>query len=245
MSPSSASSSGNAGQGHQHGVAGPPLHLLLDEVEVQAGGGLLADRLGHPGGAVADDHHGPLEVQLGQGVQDVQHHGPPAQPVQRLGPLGAHPGALPGSQDDRRQRPHFVELIRRVPAARRPLTCPLLARHAPVLPTPVCCRLAVLLCDALVPRWRVVQLAEHRTLDPDVAGSSPAPPATRRLPSSLPGFIAYTLAHMGDQQQVSSGESQRSPLGTFACCPFCSGQLHPEHAHFRCRDCGWRDSCCD
>ncbi|MDA8284484.1 MAG: hypothetical protein M0Z42_14570 [Actinomycetota bacterium] len=28
-------------------------------------------------------------------------------------------------------------------------------------------------------------------------------------------------------------------------CPHCGGTLEPEHAHYRCRDCGWRDSCCD
>ncbi|MDQ2650798.1 MAG: hypothetical protein M3Z03_14775 [Actinomycetota bacterium] len=38
--------------------------------------------------------------------------------------------------------------------------------------------------------------------------------------------------------------ADRSPLGTFPCCPLCGGELQPEHAHFRCA-CGWRDSCCD
>ncbi|HUC04024.1 MAG TPA: hypothetical protein VL961_01410 [Acidimicrobiales bacterium] len=37
----------------------------------------------------------------------------------------------------------------------------------------------------------------------------------------------------------------RSPLGTFAECPQCAGALRPEHAHYRCAACGWRDSCCD
>jgi hypothetical protein len=37
----------------------------------------------------------------------------------------------------------------------------------------------------------------------------------------------------------------RGPLATFAECPLCGGGLAPEHAHFRCRACGWRDSCCD
>ncbi|MGK2947347.1 MAG: hypothetical protein ACSLFP_02130 [Acidimicrobiales bacterium] len=36
----------------------------------------------------------------------------------------------------------------------------------------------------------------------------------------------------------------RDPMGTFACCPMCGGEMQPEHAHFRCA-CGWRDSCCD
>jgi hypothetical protein len=38
---------------------------------------------------------------------------------------------------------------------------------------------------------------------------------------------------------------ERSPFGTFAECPMCSGDMAPEHAHFRCTSCGWRDSCCD
>jgi hypothetical protein len=37
----------------------------------------------------------------------------------------------------------------------------------------------------------------------------------------------------------------RDPRGTFAECPMCGGALAPEHAHFRCGGCGWRDSCCD
>jgi hypothetical protein len=37
----------------------------------------------------------------------------------------------------------------------------------------------------------------------------------------------------------------RSPLGTFDECPLCGGAMEPEHAHFRCGECGWRDSCCD
>lgn len=37
----------------------------------------------------------------------------------------------------------------------------------------------------------------------------------------------------------------RNPLGTFPGCPMCDGELAPEHAHFRCTSCGWRDSCCD
>ncbi|MGA2969342.1 MAG: hypothetical protein ABSE75_06015 [Acidimicrobiales bacterium] len=28
-------------------------------------------------------------------------------------------------------------------------------------------------------------------------------------------------------------------------CPLCGSTLTPEHAHFRCSSCGWRDSCCD
>ena len=37
----------------------------------------------------------------------------------------------------------------------------------------------------------------------------------------------------------------RARYGTFAECPLCGQGLIPEHAHFKCTSCGWRDSCCD
>ncbi|MBU3689897.1 MAG: hypothetical protein B7C54_06850 [Acidimicrobiales bacterium mtb01] len=43
----------------------------------------------------------------------------------------------------------------------------------------------------------------------------------------------------------TSATSCRSPLGTYPECPLCGGDLFPEHAHFKCSGCGWRDSCCD
>ncbi|MFM8625370.1 MAG: hypothetical protein ACKOQ1_01890 [Actinomycetota bacterium] len=39
--------------------------------------------------------------------------------------------------------------------------------------------------------------------------------------------------------------SCRTRHGTFAECPLCGTALVPEHAHFKCFGCGWRDSCCD
>lgn len=40
-------------------------------------------------------------------------------------------------------------------------------------------------------------------------------------------------------------DNRRSILGTYAECPLCGSELFPEHAHFKCSGCGWRDSCCD
>ncbi|MFP3907410.1 MAG: hypothetical protein ACLFRV_03070 [Acidimicrobiales bacterium] len=39
----------------------------------------------------------------------------------------------------------------------------------------------------------------------------------------------------------------RDPRGTFPQCPNCDSVegWQPEHAHFRCVRCGFRDSCCD
>lgn len=28
-------------------------------------------------------------------------------------------------------------------------------------------------------------------------------------------------------------------------CGNCGAEMRPEHAHYRCPACGWRDSCCD
>lgn len=53
------------------------------------------------------------------------------------------------------------------------------------------------------------------------------------------GLVMHPLPHM------ELHFTDRSPLGTFERCPQCEGEMRPEHAHFRCVDCGWRDSCCD
>ncbi|MET0827066.1 MAG: hypothetical protein ABWZ90_11525 [Acidimicrobiales bacterium] len=36
-----------------------------------------------------------------------------------------------------------------------------------------------------------------------------------------------------------------SRWAVFTECPQCGGDMAPEHAHYRCGTCGWRDSCCD
>gem|GEM_PF-4552158 len=41
------------------------------------------------------------------------------------------------------------------------------------------------------------------------------------------------------------GEVCSSRWAIFEECPHCGFTLNPEHAHFRCVSCGWRDSCCD
>lgn len=40
-------------------------------------------------------------------------------------------------------------------------------------------------------------------------------------------------------------ELASSPFAVFESCPMCGSSMAPEHAHFRCTACGWRDSCCD
>ncbi len=94
---------GQPGEGHGHGVPGAPLLDLLHELDGHARRGVLDQGLGHPLGPVTDHHHHPGHRQLGQGVEDVEHHRTPAQPVEGLGAGRTHPGPLAGGQHHRRQ----------------------------------------------------------------------------------------------------------------------------------------------
>ncbi len=48
-----------------------------------------------------------------------------------------------------------------------------------------------------------------------------------------------------ERERAQSDAACRTRFGTFSECQLCGGPLTPEHAHFKCRACGWRDSCCD
>jgi hypothetical protein len=48
-----------------------------------------------------------------------------------------------------------------------------------------------------------------------------------------------------DTQLKTSTRCETSPHAVFTECPHCGGAMQPEHAHYRCSGCGWRDSCCD
>ena len=88
------------------------LHRLLDEGDVRPARRLLLHLLGHPLGTVADHHDGAVDVDVGQGVDDVHDHRAATDQVQRLGSSGAHSRALAGRQHDRRNC-HATVLARR------------------------------------------------------------------------------------------------------------------------------------
>ncbi len=87
------------GQPDGDGVTGPALGGLLDEFDLHPLGGALDEGLGHPLGAVPDDDDHAVHVELGQGVEHVEHHRAPAQVVEGLRTVGAHPGPFPGGED--------------------------------------------------------------------------------------------------------------------------------------------------
>jgi hypothetical protein len=72
-----------------------------------------------------------------------------------------------------------------------------------------------------------------------VRGASPATSQTGPMaPSSRETPPSATVAD-------TAWRERRPPQAVLAWCPMCDGRLEPEHAHYRCASCGWRDSCCD
>jgi hypothetical protein len=59
--------------------------------------------------------------------------------------------------------------------------------------------------------------------------------------------LSATSAHYCDGccASVEWDKEQHNPLAVFMDCPQCGSDLKPEHAHYKCGGCGWRDSCCD
>jgi rubredoxin len=50
-----------------------------------------------------------------------------------------------------------------------------------------------------------------------------------------------------ERGQADEGTAAQTPRGTCdlsVTCPTCSTLMQPEHAHYRCLTCGYRDSCC-
>ena len=112
---------GQTGEADGHRVARAPLDGLLDELERQPRA-VLGELLRDPLGAMPDDDHRPLELGSGQRVEDVEHHRPPAQQVQRLRPGRPHPRALTSGKDHSREPSigHGNGLPRETPFPRAP-----------------------------------------------------------------------------------------------------------------------------
>jgi hypothetical protein len=61
----------------------------------------------------------------------------------------------------------------------------------------------------------------------------------------MPGPDTAAPALLDAPAALDAAACRNPRFGTFPECPLCGGALHPEHAHFKCGSCGWRDSCCD
>jgi len=63
-------------------------------------------------------------------------------------------------------------------------------------------------------------------------------------------IVALTLNHIYIGEKMNEIVDvdtvlQYCRLGIFTECQHCGYRLDAEHAHYKCRNCGWRDSCCD
>ena len=73
------------------------------------------------------------------------------------------------------------------------------------------------------------------TLPPSafVEATRGAPDKVERPPSTLAAELAAQQA-----------EAPRGTCDLASTCPTCGTLMQPEHAHYRCATCGYRDSCC-
>ena len=93
---------GQRRQPAQHGVAGAELLVLHGDLDAR---GPAASASSATTGAdalavLAEHDHQVLGRDRGHGVQGVREHAAPAERVQHLGGVGAHPGAGAGGQDE-------------------------------------------------------------------------------------------------------------------------------------------------
>ena len=51
-------------------------------------------------------------------------------------------------------------------------------------------------------------------------------------------------AQPGRQPGLTEARSPNRACDLDTACPRCGTMMEPEHAHYRCRKCGYRDSCC-
>lgn len=64
---------------------------------------------------------------------------------------------------------------------------------------------------------------------------------------SLPPYAFPAIATVAPNAVARQPEPEAEPARTCdlsTTCPSCGGQMQPEHAHYRCPACGYRDSCC-
>lgn len=67
-----------------------------------------------------------------------------------------------------------------------------------------------------------------------------APKAIARRPPRCEQAVA--VAPVG--AECGAGHEPRDEHDLSTTCPSCGTEMRPEHAHYRCPTCGYRDSCC-
>ena len=69
------------------------------------------------------------------------------------------------------------------------------------------------------------------------------PPSEFRAIASRPP-LAVERVDRHEQESHAERDPACIPHDLDTVCPECQTQMRPEHAHYRCPACGYRDSCC-
>jgi hypothetical protein len=80
---------------------------------------------------------------------------------------------------------------------------------------------------------KIMQRFPRGSLPPSafVALAKGAPPSVKPPPSTI-------------ETTQQATQTPRATCDLASTCPNCSTLMQPEHAHYRCATCGYRDSCC-
>ncbi|MGE0401149.1 MAG: hypothetical protein AB7T06_30850 [Kofleriaceae bacterium] len=70
------------------------------------------------------------------------------------------------------------------------------------------------------------------------------PSAWVPLVSGTPEKVTPPPSILERAQNEVAAETPRGTCDLSVTCPTCSTLMQPEHAHYRCLTCGYRDSCC-
>jgi hypothetical protein len=52
------------------------------------------------------------------------------------------------------------------------------------------------------------------------------------------------VSHEADAEAAEQAAEAQKQCDLSTTCPNCSAEMVPEHAHYKCAACGYRDSCC-
>lgn len=71
-------------------------------------------------------------------------------------------------------------------------------------------------------------------------------PITREAPQKVerPPTTVHVEGAVSEQDAEPQAETPRGTCDLASACPNCGTMMQPEHAHYRCLTCGYRDSCC-
>jgi len=58
------------------------------------------------------------------------------------------------------------------------------------------------------------------------------------------GSLAKIPVPLDKKPEVTTANAPKQACDLASACPQCGTMMEPEHAHYRCKKCGYRDSCC-